>query len=56
MAKTNIKFQCGCGYTTNNYLEAAIHADSTSHTLTVLGTVHPDKQSMSYIKPLLKGK
>lgn len=42
MAKSKVKFQCGCGYSTDNYLEAALHVDSTGHTLDVLGQVRPD--------------
>lgn len=45
MAKNNIKFQCGCGFKTDNYLEAALHVDSTGHTLDVLGTVQPDNKN-----------
>lgn len=42
MAKSKVKFHCGCGYTTDNYLEAALHTDSTGHTLDVLGVIQPD--------------
>lgn len=42
MAKSTVKFNCGCGYTTDNYLEAALHVDSTGHTLGVLGEIQPD--------------
>ena len=44
MAKSTVKFQCGCGFRTGNPLEAAIHADSKGHTLDVLGSVQPDNK------------
>ena len=44
MAKSTVKFQCGCGFKTPNPLEAAIHADSKSHTIDVLGSVLPDSK------------
>ena len=44
MAKSTVKFHCGCGYTTDNPLEAALHVDSTGHSLDVLGRVQPDKK------------
>lgn len=46
MAKSTVKFHCGCGYTTDNYLEAALHVDSTGHTLDVLGKIQPDEKSI----------
>jgi len=45
MAKLTVRFHCGCGYTCNNPLEAGIHADSTGHTLDVLGLVQPDNKT-----------
>lgn len=45
MAKGNIRFHCGCGFSTTNPLEAALHVDSTGHTLDVLGTVQPDNKN-----------
>lgn len=42
MARSTIRFHCGCGFTTTNPLEAAIHADSTGHTLDVQGLVKPN--------------
>lgn len=44
MAKSVIRFNCGCGYATDNYLEAALHVDSTGHTMGVLGEVQPDNK------------
>lgn len=41
MAKSEVKFGCGCGFITDNPLEAALHCDSEEHTLTVLGRVLP---------------
>lgn len=42
MTKTSIRFNCGCKFKTDNYLEAVIHANATGHTLEVLGNVSPE--------------
>lgn len=42
MAKSNVRFLCGCGFTCTNPLEAAVHCDSTGHTLDVMGKIQPD--------------
>lgn len=44
MAESSIKYQCGCGFITDNPIEAAVHADLKGHILTVLGRVQPDKK------------
>ena len=44
MAIATVKFNCGCGFTTTNPLEAVIHSDSTGHTLDVNGRVQPDNK------------
>ena len=41
MAKTDIKYQCGCRFITVSLEEAVKHAEKTGHTLTVLGTIKP---------------
>lgn len=46
MAKSTVKFHCGCGFTCDNPLEAAIHVDSTGHTLDVTGIVKPDENKL----------
>jgi len=45
MAKSSVKFHCGCGFITDNPLEAAIHVDSTGHTLDVYGRIQPDNKN-----------
>lgn len=42
MAKSDVKFRCGCGFITGNPLEAALHSDSEGHTLDALGRIQPD--------------
>ena len=43
MAKSTIKFSCGCGFITDNPLEAAVHADTAGHKVDAHGLVVPDK-------------
>jgi len=42
MAKSTVKFNCGCGYTATNPLEAVLHVDSTGHTMEAVGELRPD--------------
>ena len=44
MAKSTVRYNCGCGYTCTNPLEAALHVDSTGHTMDVLGKIQPDNK------------
>jgi hypothetical protein len=41
MAVAKVKFNCGCGYTCDNYVEAAIHVDSTGHSMDCFGAIKP---------------
>jgi hypothetical protein len=49
--KSQINYQCGCRYKTADYKEAVEHARTTGHTLTVQGTIRPERQ-----QALLAGK
>jgi len=42
MAKVDIKYECGCGYSTRDVDEAANHCDTKSHKITITGTVTSD--------------
>ena len=44
MARNNVTYSCGCGFSTKDLEEAGKHADETNHTLTANGTVHPDSK------------
>jgi len=39
MASVKVKFNCGCGYSTDKLEEAVKHSDKLKHTLTAHGTV-----------------
>ena len=42
MAKIDIRYGCGCKYSTNDVVEAVGHCDSTGHKMTITGTITPD--------------
>lgn len=52
MAKVDIGYKCGCGFSTKNLEEAANHCDTTSHTITILGAVSPESPNKA-TKPRL---
>jgi len=39
MASVNVKYSCGCGYSTKKLEEAVKHSDKEHHSLTVLGEI-----------------
>lgn len=40
MADVNIKYACGCGFSTNDLEKAIAHVEKTGHTLTsITGTI-----------------
>ena len=40
MAEVNIKYACGCGFTTKDIQEAINHVEKTGHTITsIVGTI-----------------
>ena len=39
MAEVNIKYCCGCGFTTTNLAEAVLHSDLNKHSLDVVGRI-----------------
>lgn len=43
-AKTHIKYDCGCGFTTTDARKAEQHVVDTGHTLDVHGRVYAEKQ------------
>ena len=45
MTQVNIKvkFVCGCGYKTEDMLQAALHCEQTNHILTATGQIEPGK-------------
>lgn len=45
MASVEIKYTCGCKFSTDKLEEAVEHADAKGHTLTVLGVVQGIKKS-----------
>jgi len=42
MAKVEIKYQCGCGLTTQSVKAAVEHADEKGHIMTVSGMIKPE--------------
>lgn len=42
MAKSFIRYNCGCGLNTSSLLEAEQHAESCQHKLEVYGHIEPD--------------
>jgi hypothetical protein len=40
-AVVKIEYNCGCGFRTNNAIEAVKHSSEKKHMLTVYGTVKP---------------
>lgn len=44
MAKVNISYNCGCGFSTENLAEAVLHSDKENHTLDVVGRITKDKE------------
>ena len=43
MAKVSISYNCGCGFRTENVVEAILHSDKLKHTLAVVGTITKDQ-------------
>jgi hypothetical protein len=43
MADINIWYRCGCGFGTQNVVEAVIHSDKSQHSLDVVGRITKDK-------------
>lgn len=42
MAEVNIKYACGCGFTTNDAQKAIDHVEKTGHTISSMtGTIKP---------------
>ena len=39
---SEIKFNCGCGFSTSKLEEATNHSNSNKHILTILGLVKPE--------------
>ncbi len=39
MASNNVKYTCGCGYSTAKLEEAVRHSDDKKHTLTASGEI-----------------
>jgi len=42
MAKVDVRYNCGCGNSYIDPVEAAKHCDDTGHKLTVSGSITPD--------------
>lgn len=42
MASVDIKFTCGCGFSTAKLEEAVKHCDERKHSLTVLGIIRKE--------------
>ena len=43
MAKGTVRFNCGCGFKTDNPIEAMAHADSEHHVMEASGQIRPDR-------------
>ena len=51
MAKSTVRFKCGCGYQTDSPLDAMVHSDEKYHILWAEGQVKPDKyQDVSFTR------
>lgn len=45
MATVDVHYNCGCGYSTTNPVEAVLHSNKHKHSLTVVGTItKPEKE------------
>jgi len=42
MAQIQVKYRCGCGFTTNDPEKAVEHSDHNKHTIPVLGYIMPE--------------
>ena len=51
MAMINVKYNCGCGYSTEEAEEAIRHSDANNHTLMVLGSIQKDKVASFFYQP-----
>lgn len=56
MAKSVVKFNCGCGFQCDNPMEAAIHADSKGHTLDVLGRILPEHKQEAKVARVMSSR
>lgn len=43
MAEVKVSFRCGCGYQTENIVEAVLHSDKNNHSLDAMGRIIKDK-------------
>lgn len=50
MAKVNINYSCGCGFSTKNASKAIAHCDEMTHTITAIGIISPG------VSPKIKAK
>lgn len=48
MAKVDVNYTCGCGYTTKSLEEAVRHSEQEQHTLTVLGAIRKEVTEVAY--------
>ena len=56
MAKLEVEYNCGCGFTTTKESEAVDHANKTGHTLSVLGAIKKERRQPLDIKALYQAK
>ena len=42
MAKITVQYSCGCGFKTDNILEAVLHSDKMGHTLEATGQIRKE--------------
>lgn len=52
--QTELKIQCGCGFSTNNPLTAQEHVEKTGHTMEISGRVYPVHEP--WIKSTVRAK
>ncbi len=45
MAEVNVRFYCGCKFSTTDMLQAIIHVDNTGHSMFASGAISKDKNS-----------
>jgi hypothetical protein len=48
MATNNVKYNCGCGYSTSDVEEAKRHSNEKKHTLFAYGEIKKDEKGVKY--------
>ncbi len=58
MADIKVSYNCGCGFRTENVVEAVLHSDDSIHSLDVVGRITRDKpkaRQLETTEPMKEG-